>query len=43
MSNQDNTGLSIFDDDQPEAGSTTKGKAGANDAADDENQCSAAF
>ena len=24
MSNQDNTGLSIFDDDEPEAGSTSE-------------------
>ena len=28
MSNQDNTGLSIFDDDEPEAGSKTQGTDG---------------
>ena len=31
MSNQDNQGLSIFDDDEPETGSTSEGTAGAAD------------
>ena len=36
MSNQDNQGLSIFDDDEPETGSTGQDAAAASDTADAE-------